>query len=83
MRDRVHTTREGKQIPFGDIEDSHLINILRYKERWAENGIKAVSGGVDLHGAWADVDILYGGEAKRHTNYHYYAEEARKRGLVR
>lgn len=77
MYEKVHITREGKEIPLKDLKDSHLLNILKYHHKQAEAGV--VTGS-----AWfgeVDADVLYGEEVLDRYNHGDYVREACRRGL--
>ena len=78
MYEKVHVTREGKEIPLRKLDDSHLLNIIKYHHRRAEEGLVVGS-------AWLgdiDADVLYGEEVLDRFNHGDYVREARRRGLA-
>ena len=79
-----HVTREGVKIKISDLEQSHLINIIKYIERKSENGVRIRSGGgFDAEDMWYDEYTATGEIAKRHLNYYAYKEELEKRKQLR
>jgi hypothetical protein len=78
-------TRSGEEIPYEELSNSHLLNILKYIERRAEEGITIIFGshGMSYEGdLWADKENLRGESVKRWFNYYELQEEANKRGLI-
>lgn len=76
---KYHITRDGKKIKIKDLETSHLINIIRYIERKADEGLEMVYG--DIFGAdiFAAVETIYGDEVKEELNYEVYVKELNRR----
>ena len=75
--DHIHTTRDGQQIPLRQLTDGHLLNILRYQHRKAEEGLVVGSGwGGDMY-----ADELYGEEVLQKLNHNLYVCEAFRRDL--
>ncbi|MBE3138932.1 MAG: hypothetical protein IMZ63_03865 [Actinobacteria bacterium] len=54
------TTKEGKELKLNEIEDNHLLNILKMLRRLKENGILRISGDIwgDDIDAWEDDEWL-------------------------
>lgn len=77
-------TKEGKLIPYNEIEDSHLLNILGYIQRYAVNGLREVFGGVseDSEDYWMDDEIIFGQDVLDHFDYDTLYKEAVTRGLT-
>jgi hypothetical protein len=77
-------TKEGKEIEYSKLEDSHLLNILGFIERAAEEGITIMSGGgIDFEDFWFDEEEIYGAEVKQRFDYRGLRKEARNRGLLK
>lgn len=74
-------TANGEIIAYEKLTNSHLLNILRYIERTAEEGLKQVYAGADDYEG--DVDYLYGDEAKDVMDYEGITQEAKNRGLLK
>ena len=74
------TTQTGEEIAYQDITDSHLLNILKFIKRRANEGVECFVGGWD----WRDYDsyTIYGKEVLDHFNYKELRQEARKRGIL-
>lgn len=79
--DGDHVTRDGEIIPLRDITDSHLVNIIKYIERKAEEGICVVSRcyGVDMMDMDFYDEVLYGQDALKRMNYDAYINELKRR----
>ena len=77
-------TREGEEIAYKDLKDSHLLNILKWIERRAENGILEGSCGYDGDGDFMTGDIweIYGDEVFEKYDYKGLKKEAKKRKLI-
>jgi hypothetical protein len=78
-----HKTKDGRYIPLNKLEDSHLINILKFYKKKADVGVEVTTRYFGLFGdndmdAY-DVDILYGEAALKALNYYAYEEEAKLR----
>jgi len=80
----IWTTKEGKEIKYKDLEDSHLLNILRYVKKSAkELDGELIDGGGD---SW-DVDSMWAVEGSEEDwlekfDYTGLTKEALKRGLL-
>jgi hypothetical protein len=76
-----HKTKDGRYIPLDKLEDSHLLNILKFYKRRAKEGIKIFnnfSSGSD-NMSLLDFETLYGEAALEALNYYAYEEEAKLR----
>jgi len=78
-----HRTKDGKYIPLDKLEDTHLLNILRFYKEKAKKGIEVTTRYFGILGEndtdAYDVDILYGEAALKELNYYAYEEEAKLR----
>lgn len=77
-------TKNGKEIPYNKLENSHLLNILKFIERRAKEGVW--TGGGSYYGEgdndfWEE--ILFGKQVKDFFNYYYLRSLAKKRGLIK
>lgn len=54
---RIWTTKEGEEIEYSKIEDTHLLNIIKYVEKRAKelDGHVINGGGVDAEDIWYDI----------------------------
>lgn len=76
-------TKEGIEIPYNKLEDSHLLNILKWIERRAENGIAVVmGGGCCPEDFWYDEYEISGDEVFERYDYKGLLKEAKKRKLL-
>ena len=76
----MHTDKNGKKTPVTELEDSHLINIIRFIERRAKEGVDVFrGGGSDPESFWIDTDVVYGKIAKKLLNYKAYKNELKRR----
>ena len=81
--EKTWTTKDGKEIPYSKLEDTHLLNILKLIERKAEelDGEIINGGGI----VWDTDDIWYveGTEEEWREKFGYLGlkTEAVKRGL--
>jgi len=76
-----HTTKDGKQISLEMLSDDHLVNIIRWIERRAQEGITVCTGGWGSYSddMWGDCEIYYDKEALELTRYDLYMQELRRR----
>lgn len=79
---KIWTTKDGKEIPYSKLEDSHLLNILKLIERRAEelDGEVIDGGGIDAD----DICYMEGTEEEWREKFGYSGlkKEAEMRGLV-
>ena len=76
------TTKEGKEIEYKNIEDSHLLNIIKFVKRRAKelDGHVIDGGGIDLEDIWYEI-----GDEEDWLHLYDYSglvKEARKRKLL-
>ena len=76
-----HVTKDGRIIPLKDISLNHLINIIKYIERRAKEGVCVVSSyyGVDTMDMDFNDEVLYGQKALDIMNYDAYVNELKRR----
>lgn len=76
-------TQDGENIPYGEIEDSHLLNILKWIEKGADNGIMCIrGGGSQPEDIWYEEIEIEGEEVLEHYDYKGLKKEAKKRKLM-
>ena len=81
---KYHTTKEGEEILISDMDDKHLMNTIRMKDKHLKVGITQVIGSCDYdEEKWGEEITYYGEGAKRILNYDSYTNEAIKRGLIK
>lgn len=80
-KELVWTTKDGKEIPFSQLEFSHLLSILRMIERKSEEGVTIHYGGlgVDAEDMWYDEETIYGEDVLKAYHYAELEEELAKR----
>ena len=82
---KTWTTKDGKNIPYKKLKNDHLLNILKYLKKRAQEGIEIV---VDYTYAddddfmTGDVDMIYDDEALDLTDYKDLWLEAKKRKII-
>lgn len=80
---KTWTTQNGDEIKYNKLEDSHLLNILKWIENKAEKGILIQSGGgFDAEDMWFEEDEIEGDEVFERYDYEGLKKEALKRGLA-
>jgi hypothetical protein len=75
MNEHIHTTKDGERIPLSQLENRHLINIIKFIKRRAEGGVDKFGG---VFGN-IEEDMLYGLEALEYLNYDIYVNELERR----
>lgn len=78
-------TINGDKIEYKKLENSHLLNILKWIERRAENGmtIEVGGGGWDIDDMWYDSWEIKGDEVFEKYDYENLKKEAKKRKLLK
>ena len=82
---KFHRTKDGKKIKMADLELGHLMNILKWIERRAMNGVDVRLGGGSTaqdmwyEHIWHGEDTYFGEEAKEYLNFYDYKSELEKR----
>lgn len=75
-------TRDGRSIEYKDLDDGHLLNILKWIKIRAEEGMTMMSGGgSDACDMWYDEYTIYGNEVLEQFDYQGLIKEAKKRKL--
>lgn len=83
MAKKYWETITGEEIEYGKIENSHLLNILTWITRRAENGITVITGGGgwDLDDVWYEEYDIKGEEVLDKYDYKGLLKEAKRRKL--
>jgi hypothetical protein len=79
------TTKNGEQIDIKKLDDSHLLNILKFIKRRAREGVNVIINcGYATDNDFIEYDgyTMYGNEVMEHMNYSALLKEAKNRGLV-
>lgn len=77
-------TQSGEEIEHKKLEDSHLLNILKWIDRRAENGILLRSGGgFDDEDLWYVEYEIKGEEVLERYDYKNLMKEAKRRKLIK
>jgi hypothetical protein len=82
--EKIWTTKDGTEIPLRKLEDSHLLNIKKFIERRAKEGVEVFydfgyCGDDDF--MTGDIEIIYGEQVKKLTNYKDIIDEIKRRKL--
>lgn len=76
-------TKEGIEIPYKQLGDSHLLNILKWIEKRADNGVLVVmGGGSSPEDYWYEEYEISGDEVFERYDYKGLQKEAKKRGII-
>ena len=77
-------TKDGKEIPYSKLEDSHLLNILKWIEKRAVGGVTITEGWCDWDGMpdYGESYDIFGDEVREHYDYKGLKREAKKRKLL-
>jgi len=77
-------TKGGKEIPYRELSDEHLLNILKYIERLSKEGYKKEilnwEAGFDY--PIPEIVTLYGKDVFEELDYYELRKEAERRGLL-
>ncbi len=84
MRRKYWETKSGEEIEYKKIENDHLLNILKWIEKRAEEGITLQYGGGawDIDDAWYEEEHLTGRDVLKHFDYRGLLKEALRRDLL-
>lgn len=79
------TTKEGEEIPYKKIKNDHLLNILKWIEKRAVEGITLQhgGGGWDIDDMWFEEETLSGKAVENYYDYKGLLKEAEKRNLIK
>jgi hypothetical protein len=79
-----HVTKDGRTVPLKDIGLNHLINIIKYIERRAKEGVRVVSAcyGVDMMDMDFIEEVFHGQNALDIMNYDSYVNELKRRKIM-
>ncbi len=78
-------THNGTPIAYKDLDDTHLLNILRWIELRAEDGMVVTEGGGfwDIDDIWFNEYEIRGDEVYRMYDHKGLMKEAKKRKLFK
>lgn len=78
----VHETSNGLRIPISKVSNAHLMNIIRFIELRAREGVTVPVnyGSGDIEETWEEE--LYDEKAQEFLGLNHYTEEAERRGLI-
>lgn len=83
---KVWITNDGTEIPYKELKDSHLLNILKWIERKTKDGTVRLVGycgfGDDMGDNCCDVEEVSESDLKKYLDYYGLRKEAKKRGLL-
>lgn len=81
---KTWTTKEGKEIPYRKLENSHLLNILRFIRAKAEDGIivEEARDTFDLDSIYFVEEEYSGEEVLEMLDYKGLEKEAKRRKLI-
>ena len=81
---KVWITKDETEIRYKDLEDSHLLNILKFIEKKAKEGIEQGVYGYEPDDDFmsGDIWVINGREVKDYYDYSGLKREAKKRGLT-
>lgn len=76
------TTIDDMDIEYKDLDDSHLLNILKWIKIRAKEGFTiSIGGGIDTGDIWYDEYTIFGNEVLERFDYKGLLEEAKRRKL--
>lgn len=85
MNSKIWETKSGEEIPINKLKDDHLLNIKKFIERRAREGVEVYYDyGYDGDDNFktGEIGVLYGAEAKRKMDYGDILKEIKKRKLL-
>jgi hypothetical protein len=81
--DEVWRTEAGELIEYEKLEDRHLLNILKFIEKRAKEGMTLIyGGGFDAEDMWYNEEEIKGKEVFEHYDYKGLKKEAKRRKLI-
>jgi hypothetical protein len=83
-KDHYHTCKDGRKIKIRDLEDSHLVNIVKLIRRKAKEGFTVSYGSVgtgQVDDMWYDELTFYGKQVRKMLKYKRYKKELKFRKL--
>jgi len=76
------TTKDGTEIPYSEIEDDHLLNIIGWVERQSNNGCMVpMPEDLDYYHAYLCEGVMEGEEVLDYFDYEGLCHEAESRKL--
>lgn len=90
MKEKIWVTKDGKEIKYKDLEDSHLLNIISFVKKQSENGVETkqrvyVDNGYDGDSYVSDFHYIYsktkGKKVLELFGYNDLLKEAQQRNL--
>lgn len=83
MGHKYWDTAEGERIRYDKLDSAHLLNILKWIEKRAEEGITLThGGGHDIEDMWYEEEELIGKQVLKYFDYKGLCKEVLKRGLL-
>ena len=78
------TTKDGDEIAYKDLDDNHLLNIIKLINKKAIEGCTICSGGGhDPDEMWYDEETIYGEDVKQYFHLNDLMREAKKRNVIK
>ena len=78
---KIWTTEDGKEIPYAELEDSHILNIERFVRRRADEGVQTMGGDpADIDSMWEET--IEGDEVFEYFDYRGIMKEITNRKLT-
>lgn len=77
-------TKDGESIEFSKLENTHLLNILNWIEKKADEGVTLRHGGYafDIESIWYEEEHLIGEPVLKHFKHNQLLREALSRDLI-
>lgn len=84
MPKKTWTTSDGTEIPYKKITDKHLLNIIKFVERRAYNGMTVgIGAGFDAEECFYEEYTIKGEEVYERYDYKGLVAEAGRRKLIK